>query len=369
MSRKLLKVWIAVLSTAMALLSTAWARSGLTIKKEVILSPGHPVMPYLITRTSNGDYVVAGSSNFDDSHAWAVRLDASGKVVWEYLDGPPNAWNDYSVKSQRMFGTIELPEQGILLCGVKRIDNHQTAFLVRLRSDGTLIDERPLRPANNAGHPSALRCIRWGDGIAVIGGLSGEPKGTGWLTKLDANGDFVWESFADYIGYSDAMEATGGGLFLIGSPQRVTSIVKLDATGQLVALHALEGEEWLLAHPRVPQSNARVAIMLPTSETAIVAFDEGLRHSTRIGQLRDAGIKKVLELPDGSVVIFGSQSHGGATASIAVWHRDGGAESFLVEPAHRSAWFYDAVPADGKNEFATVRVVGKAATLAWISVE
>jgi hypothetical protein len=358
----------AILVTCMLVSTRALAHSGMTISKEVILSPGHPVMPYLITRMSNGDYVVAGSINFDDTKAWATGIDAAGEVRWEFLDDAASGWNDFGVKSQRFYGVVELPEHGILLCGVKRIDNHQTAFLVRLRGDGTLIDERPLRPGNT-GHPSALRCIRWGDGIAVIGGLSGEPKGTGWLTKLDAHGDFVWEKFGDYFGYGDVMEAYGGGLFVICSPQRAMSIAKLDTRGELLGLHALEGEEWLLAHPRVPQANARMAIMLSTPETEVVAFDDGLRHSTRIGQIRDVGIKKVLESADGAVVTFGSQFHGGATASIAVWHRDGEAKSYLLEPAHRSAWFYDAVPADGNSEFATVRVSGKDAILAWISIE
>lgn len=118
---------------------------------------------------------------------------------------------------------------------------------------------------------TAIACSRWGDGFAIIGTVSGRPKGTGWLVKLDAQGKFLWQKFADYFSYGDVVEALNGGLFRISWPNQ-TSVVKIDSTGALVLNYPLpaDSSDQVIVHPVEPRSSVRVAYMLSQTRTDVV---------------------------------------------------------------------------------------------------
>src|SRR5262249_48871599 len=119
----------------------------MSINREVTLAPNHKAAPYLITRASNGDFIVAGSTGIGDFRAWATRVDSDGKKLWEYVDGPPGGWEDLTGRGQRFYGAVDLPNQETLLCGIKPdTDLSLIGFLVRVRRDGSLIDYRRLTP-------------------------------------------------------------------------------------------------------------------------------------------------------------------------------------------------------------------------------
>ena len=344
--------------------ATYAASLGLHIEKEVILSPGHPVMPYLITRASNGDLIVAGSSGLGDFWPWVTRVNSSGTVMWDYLNGPPNGWMDYSAKGQRFYGAIELENRNILLCGLKLVGTHHTAVIVLLRGDGSFIAERPL-PLERPGTPAGIACNRWGDGVAILGTVPGTPAATGWLMKLNASGDVVWQKFADYFGYGDVIEAGSGDLLVITG----STINRVGQAGDLLASRPLATAEWKFIRPSGRRSTVGVVGMLATPETEILELDEGLSGPTHTRSLTDADVKKALELQDGSVALFGSQYRNGATASVAVVSKRGAVSRWLIEPQHSSGWFYDAVPTDNPLQFATVRTVGLDAKLTWITIK
>ena len=319
--------------------------------------------------TLSGDIhkAFAAYSGIGDFRAWAIRVNSEGKPIWEYVDGPNHDWNDLSNRGQRFVGAVDLPNQATLLCGVKLdADRSRIAFLVRVRQDGSIIDERQLQPSRS-GDVAAIRCTKWSDGIAVVGAVTGKPA-IGWLVKLDAEGNFVWEKFDDHYGYGDVAEALGGGLFMI-SYFGDTFLVKIDSEGKILGRQTLAGNEQHLIQTLAPPLTPRVALMMSTVETEVESFDEALGGPSHKRKLSNAGVKKALELKDGSVLIFGSQfRHGATTASITVLNVDGSSKDFTLEPAYQSPWFIDAVPSGVPNEFAMVRVVKHTATLAWISI-
>jgi hypothetical protein len=358
-----------LLSACLALAGVSLATPGMSINKAVTLAPGHRAAPYLITRASNGDFIVAGSTGIGDFRAWATRVDRDGKLLWEYVDGPPGGWNDLTGRGQRFYGTVDLPNQETLLCGYKpNTDRSLISFLVRVRRDGSIIDQRRLTPGRT-GDVAGISCMRWADGIAIIGAITGRP-GIGWLVKLDAQGNFLWEKFDEFYGYGDALQAPAGNLILFGGGGETGSIVKINLDGLVLAHHPQPKGEVLLVHPAVPRPTVRLGVMLLDSlETEIVDFDESLRGPTRTKRLDNAGLKKCLELDDGTVVLFGSKFHHSmATPSIAVLYPNGTSAAFPIVPAGNSGWINDAVPTGTYREFATVRQVEGVATLAWIAI-
>jgi hypothetical protein len=84
-------------------------------------------------------------------------------------------------------------------------------------------------------------------------------------------------------------------------------------------------------------------VMLSTLETEILRFDDQLRGPTGKLKLYNVGVKKCLELPDGSIAIFGSQFHNSATAAVTRIYKDGSSKGFLLESPYQSPWYEDAV--------------------------
>jgi hypothetical protein len=365
------KVSRTLLATCALLTCNSFA-AHLVINREVTLSSRHNPGPTLITRASNGDFIIAGSSDNGRGYAWATRVDSNGQLIWEHLAGRRGDSNDYGRLGASIYGAIDLPNQETLLCGVKTTG---IALLIRVRGDGSVVDERQLDPSRTDGSITAIRCSRWGNGFAVIGKVSGRPKGTGWLVKLDAKTDFVWQKFADYFSYGDVMEAPNGGLFFISwsnvSVADVTSVARVDSTGALVFNYPLpaDSSDWQLVHPLEPRSSVRVAYMLSQTRTDVVELDDRLRDPKHIWHLHDAGLKAAVEMTNGSITILGSQWHNAATAALTIVDRNGDSQNFLMRPPYASPWFIAAVQSGSPNELATIRQVGPLFQLAWISIK
>jgi hypothetical protein len=85
-------------------------------------------------------------------------------------------------------------------------------------------------------------------------------------------------------------------------------------------------------------------------------------------ELNNAGVKKCLELSDGSIAIFGSQFHGIATAAVTRLYKDGTSKGFLLEPQNQSPWFIDAAYTGHGTQFVAVRsTVDGGMVVEWIS--
>jgi hypothetical protein len=361
------------LLVALTLVSRPLFAEQMTIDKQVRLSPGHPVEPYHILRASNGDVVIFGSIGEVDYRAWATRITPGGEVRWDFLQEGPDGWNDRSENGQRYDSAVELPDQSVLLCGIKTVNWQRSVLLDRIGVDGRLINERVMRPGSSKGSITDFQCIRWNDGIALFGGVAGAPRGTGWLAILDEQLNLKSEKFDDqYVAI--VMADAGGGLFLLNSflpnpDGSRTSVIKLSPTGEVMARHALsDNDNPYLVHPVVPRSDVRVALFQDTLKTTVIDLDDQLRGPTRAIKLHNAGVKKCLELADGSIAIFGSQFHNVASAAVTRVYKDGSSKAFPVEPAIGSPWYFDAVLTGNPAQFAAVRIANfNEAVLDWIS--
>jgi hypothetical protein len=349
------------------LLSSPLFAEYLSIDKQIILSPGHLAMPHTITRASDGDLIVLGSNGQADSRAWATRVAPTGEVRWEFIEGGPDGWNDHSARGQRFYGAIEMPDQTTLLCGVKEVDRRSTIMLVTLGKDGSLISEKLLPAIREGSVLSLFACRKWSDGIALLGSVSGQPAGVGWIAKLDMNLNMTWKKSGGIYGVGDTMDA-GTNLYALGWQDQKSYVVKFGVDGEITTKHLLPDGDSSLVYPATSDSAVRIVIMVSTYQTEILDFDAQLRGPTHTLKLHNVGVKKCLGLPDGTVAIFGSQFHNGATTAVTRVYKDGGSKGFLIDPSIAYPWHNDAV-LTGKN--AEIAAVGRnysgQAVLDWVS--
>jgi hypothetical protein len=209
----------------------------------------------------------------------------------------------------------------------------------------------------------------------LFGVLAGFPEGTGWFATLNEKLEVQTEKFGDQFVTNAVLDATAGDLFFIstGLPNpdgSVTSIVKFGKDGNIIARYALaRGENPHLVYPAAPHANLRLALFPTTLKTEIIDLDNHLRPKRKT-ELNNAGVKKCLELSDGSIAIFGSQFHGIATAAVTRLYKDGTSQGFLLEPQKQSPWFIDAAYAGNGQQFVAVRsAVDGGTVVEWISFQ
>jgi hypothetical protein len=339
---------------------TAEASEPLQIARQLPLSPGHRIMPHRIIRASNGDLIVLGSTdNVMDYRAWATRVARSGEVRWDFLEGGPDGWNDRSVSGQRFYGAIEMPDQTTLLCGIKVIRNTNTIMLVTLDKDGSLVSEKLLPPVRDNVVVSIGGCYKSTDGIILIGTVSGSPRGTGWMAKLDWELNLQSKRFSDDLVRDEELIDLGGTLITLSSHGPQSFVVNIGRDGDIIAKQLLPDGEHHLVQGNRTDPPVRIAMMLPAfKRSEILDFDEQLKGPKRTLKLYNVGIKKALALTDGTIVTLGSQYTDSATAAVTRIYKDGAYKSFIVQPPHQSPWYIDAVLTGDGNEVAAVRQVG-----------
>jgi hypothetical protein len=354
-----------------------WAPSEhLTIIQEIILMAGEQKADgYSISRAAGGDYFVSGSVHSVEGEAWAARMGSTGSLRWEYRYRPFGntpitiEMMQRKERESRFFDVVSLADNKTLLCGMKTVGKRPTAFLVFLDAAGKFVEERELIPHEN-GYSGGLRCLKWGNGVAIVSGLNRAPRGIGWLTKLDDTGNFVWEKYGNAYGTGD-IKVSGTDLLMIswegGSTQQ---IVGIDSDGNVRVRHPIPDGSAYFMHPVVTSSNIRIAVMLLGGQSTILDFDRDLRGPIHTVTVNNAGIKKGYELQDGSTIIFGSTIGNNATASITRVYGNTSSRQFVLKPEYLSSWINDAVPSDQPHEFVTVRQLSNGnSVIAWISVK
>jgi hypothetical protein len=339
------------------------SRDHMKIEQEFELSPGHKVVGYSIARASGGDIVIAGSNTLSNSMAWATRLDPTGKKRWEYIDGPAGSWTDYSSSGNSFYSAVDLPD-GTLLCGVRSKNSRPTAYLVRLDNSGNVISRRELE-SRSATYPTGIRCLKWDGGVAVLSTVAGDPRATGWLTRLDVQGNTTWEKYNDRYGNIDAVTGPQENLYLICSDGHEEHVIRLDRTGNVLASAAIPGGPSRLMHPVAWSSHIYGGSNLLTNSFELLEFDLDLHLLEKVAA-GDIAIKKGLELRDGSLIAFGSTYENGAHAAVARVSLHGGSQTNLLEAGNFSPWFDDAVPGDRLGEFITLRPAQGTTYISWI---
>lgn len=234
----------------------------------------HYVQPLAVTEGEDGSFVAVGS-HYQASYPGAIfKIDANGSVVWlkvhqlgQYghlsnvhttatgdfiaVGAGPNYEivavvkhrADGTVVWQRSLGVPEVnhvssdltSDGGLILAG----GASYTSFVWRMEADGNLLWQKEL---GDRGNNTVNSVIQMDDGTFVAAGQTtsaGAGNWEGWVTRLDANGDLLWQKVygtaeAEFI---EAIQSTtDGGLITAGwtwADKRDGWVMKLDAAGQV----------------------------------------------------------------------------------------------------------------------------------------
>lgn len=202
-----------------------------------------------VRQTSDGGYIVAGSTNsfgVSGTDAWLVKLDANGVVTWQKTYG--GAGDDFanSVRQTSDGGYIVAGSTSSF--GVSGTD----AWLLKLDAGGNVGTTFPgtwQKTYGGAGNDYAKAVLQTGDGGYILAGSKTTATGDSdaWILKLDANGNVgaaypgTWQRAVGGTGddFINAIQPTADGGYIAAggysssSPGMATDawFLKLNADG------------------------------------------------------------------------------------------------------------------------------------------
>lgn len=375
LTRKLSRIGLTVLLAATCL--SCAPKERMSVERQVIPSPNQQVFAHTLTRAPDGDIYLTGSGNSVGDDAWAARLGSQGSLRWTFSYRPFDKAKDHLAlddnqgghreREGRFYDAVALADGSTLLCGVKWANGGRTPFLVRLDSTGKLVEDRLLQPSQE-GAIAGIRCLKWGDDVAIVGGLGRSGGATGWMLKLDGTGTQLWEKFDDSYGYFDVIEGPGGDIYSISNSSH-TQVVRVDIAGNVVARRDLPGEAGFVRRLG-PSSTVRVAVsMFPEPQVRFMEFDGDLKRLIHAENAKALDIKKCYELPDHSVIVFGDVRLSNVTASVTRLYNNSSSRSFVLQRPYESPWVDDGVPGDAVGEFVLLGQVAGNSVVSWVSIE
>ena len=245
-----------------------------------------------IIQTSDGDYVVAGSTESKGSgrsDSWVIKLDRSGTKVWDKTFGDSNSdatnsivqtsdkgyaltghtmdknWNyvfwilkldnlgtktwDKTIGSRTYIGNsiVETSDGGYAVAGYKKIfsdkDNHEVA-VIKFDKSGNKVWEKKFGEVNK--NHEAESIINTSDGGYAVAGYT-TSKGAGaedfWVIKLNSSGSKVWDKTFGGVDKDQAesiIQTADGGYVVAGFTKSKGAgnedfwVIKLNSSGSKV---------------------------------------------------------------------------------------------------------------------------------------
>jgi uncharacterized delta-60 repeat protein len=193
-----------------------------------------------IQNTSDGGYIVAGSSNSFDSggknHIWVLKLNSTGGIVWQNTYGGTQEDDAYSV--QQTTG-------GYIVAGTTNSSGAGSAnfWVFKINSNGSVVWSNTY---GGSGANEAFAAQATPDGGCVVTGYSTSFSSGGnpnvWVLKLTSTGAVQWQN--TYGGSNDdeayaIQQTSDGGYILTGATSSFgvgtynVWVIKLEADGSI----------------------------------------------------------------------------------------------------------------------------------------
>jgi len=244
-----------------------------TIEWEKSLGGSNHDSAYSMQQTSDGGYIIVGSSMSNDgdvtdnqggSDYWVVKLSITGSLQWQKsLGGDLFEWA-HSTKQTTDGGYVILGESYSNNGDVSGNNGESDYWIVKLSSTGVLQWEKTL---GGSGIDSGQSIQQTSDGGYIVAGFSASNDGDVtnnhgsedyWVVKLSTTGDIQWEKTLGGSSYDLAtsiQQTSEGGYIVAGMSSSNNGdvsgnhgnldywIVKLNSTGNIVWQKSLGGTE------------------------------------------------------------------------------------------------------------------------------
>ena len=188
-----------------------------------------------IQQTSDGGFIVAGwtwsndgdvSGNHGGSDYWVVKLNSSGRIVWQKCLGGSDDDGASSIQ--------QTSDGGFIVAGVTESNdgdvsgNHggKDCWVVKLNPSGDIVWQKCLGGSDDDGASSIQQTSDGGFIVAGCtwsndGDVSGNHGGPDfWVVKLNSSGDIIWQKClggSDDDGASSIQQTSDGGFIVTGS--------------------------------------------------------------------------------------------------------------------------------------------------------
>jgi len=198
------------------------------VQWEKCLGGGGRDVPYDIKHTSDGGYIVTGTTNSVDGDLagrpgcnecnddiWVVKLDSAGNIQWSKSFGGIYSEGTYG-------GIIESNEREYYVCGSATHDNGIVIgthggfdwWVIKIDSLGSLIWQKAL--GGSSDDAAGTLALGPDGGVIVMGEASstdGDVTGNHgswdtWVVRLDSNGNIIWKKCFGGSGYDSGRSMT-----------------------------------------------------------------------------------------------------------------------------------------------------------------
>jgi len=231
-----------------------------------------------IQQTSDGGYIVAGSASSNDGDvsgnhggldAWVVKLDSLGSITWQRCLGGSKIDKARSIQQTSDGGYIVAGSTSSNDGDVSGIHGSSDFWVMKLDSSGSIAWQRCM---GGIASDEAHSIQQTSDGGYVVAGWTGSLDGdlTGcygdgdfWVVKLNSLGHFTWHKCLGGF-YQDAaysiQQTSDGGYIVGGLAQSIDNdvtdnhgfvdfwVVKLDPSATITWQKCLGGSSWDAAY-------------------------------------------------------------------------------------------------------------------------
>jgi uncharacterized delta-60 repeat protein len=196
---------------------------------------------YCVKQTSDGGYIAAGTTNSFgtlDYDAWVLRLNSAGGVVWAKSYGGSNFDIAYSIQNTSDGGYIVAGSTNSFGAG-----GYDHAWVLKLNSTGGITWQYTY---GGLGNDEGSFVQQTADGGYIVAGdtnSSGAYYDNFWIFKLDSNGSTVWSNTYGGSDYDDAYsieQTADGGYIVAGTTYSFGAgygdfwLLKLNSAGSVV---------------------------------------------------------------------------------------------------------------------------------------
>lgn len=198
-----------------------------------------------VRQTADGGYIVAGSTNSSGTsgnpHAWVLKLDSLGNVVWQKTYG--------GVGPDSASSADQTTDGGYIVSGsfMNSTASQPAPWVFKLNSTGNIVWQKTFSAGNDA-FSSVTHASDGGSAVAGWGtffffSCACQNQGA-WVVRLDASGNVIWQQlYATQNNYAYSIAQTSDGGFVVaGRAHKITGpvsswdplIFKVDSLGNLV---------------------------------------------------------------------------------------------------------------------------------------